>query len=92
MTKHETLGETLERARLTHREHRVEQVLAQLGERRRARSGPVPTGLDQAIDGFSRELRQVRAQLALARALEARNLHTMVEIGVDESSTAGAPA
>lgn len=69
----DTLGASLERARLTHREHRVEQVLAQLGERRSARSGSVPKALDQAIDGFSVELTQVGAQLsAFKRVHEAK--------------------
>lgn len=56
----DTLGATLERGRLTHRARRVEMVLAQLGERRRQGTGPVPMGLDEAIDGFSTELTHVR--------------------------------
>ncbi len=66
-----TLRANLERARLTHREHRVEQVLARLGERRSEREGAVPKGLDQAIDGFSVELTLVRAQLAAFEAVRA---------------------
>lgn len=67
----DTLGATLERVRLTHRARRVEMVLAQLDERRRERSGPVPTGLDQAIEGFADELTLVRAQLSDVKRLDA---------------------
>lgn len=69
--EHDTLDATPERARLTHRAARVEMVLEQLRERRRERTGPVPKGLDQAIDGFSIELRKVRAQLAASERLPA---------------------
>jgi hypothetical protein len=62
----QTLGGELERVRLAHRAHRVEQVLAALGERRRerARTGTVPPALSHAIDDFSHELARMRVLLS----------------------------
>jgi hypothetical protein len=62
----QTLGAELERVRLAHRARRIERVLVSLRERRteRARAGPVPPALSQAIDGFSRELAHLRARLS----------------------------
>jgi hypothetical protein len=62
----QTLGAELERVRLAHRTRQIERVLVSLRERRteRARAGPVPPALSQAIDDFSRELAQLRARLS----------------------------
>jgi hypothetical protein len=59
-----TLANDLERARLAHREERIERVLVALRERHRERSlrGAVPAPLSQSIAGFAAQLAQVRAE------------------------------
>jgi hypothetical protein len=56
----------LERRRIEHRARRVEQVLAALRARARAREatgGPVPAPLWHAVRGFEAELETVRDRL-----------------------------
>jgi hypothetical protein len=69
----QTLGAELERVRLAHRARRIERVLVALRERRteRARAGPVPPALSEAIDEFSRELAQLRARLSAMQSMNA---------------------
>jgi len=60
-----TLGRELERHRLEHRAHRIEQVLIALRDREtwRQQQGHVPAPLRQAIRGFEDELAALRARI-----------------------------
>jgi hypothetical protein len=62
----QTLAAELERVRLAHRVRRLERVVTALGHRRddQARVRSIAPALSDAIDDFSRELAQLRAQLS----------------------------
>lgn len=63
-----TLGSTLERQRLEHRQVRTERVLEALRGRatfRGDRTGTMPRPLAHAIESFTRELSDIRRRLDL---------------------------
>ena len=60
-----SIGRELERVRLEHRARRMSFAIAALRDisDARAKNGPAPPALRQAIAGFSRELSQVRQRI-----------------------------